>query len=63
MSVEANARLYIKEIRDQFTAEQLKDWQQKTIGTKRFYAFDHFGSITNDEIPRSCKVYGEGSGM
>ncbi len=50
MSVEANARLYIKEIRDQFTAEQLKDWQQKTIGTKRFYAFDHFGSITNDEI-------------
>jgi len=50
MSVEANARLYIKEIRDKFTREQLTDWQEKTIGTGRFYAFDHFGSISNDEI-------------
>ena len=50
MSVEANARLYIKEIRKQFTDEQLKEWQDKTIGTNRFYAFDHFGSVSNDEI-------------
>jgi twinkle protein len=50
MSVEANARLYIKEIRKQFTNKQLRDWQKKTIGSKRFYAFDHFGSISNDEI-------------
>ena len=50
MSVEANARLYIKEIRDQFTQEQLNDWQEKTVGTGRFFAFDHFGSISNDEI-------------
>jgi len=50
MSVEANARLYIKEIRDQYTKEQLRVWQEKTIGTKRFFAFDHFGSISNDEI-------------
>jgi len=50
MSVEANARLYIKEIRDTYTLEQLKEWQAKTIGTERFFAFDHFGSITNDEI-------------
>tara|TARA_R110002020_G_scaffold185382_1_gene382958 strand:- start:53 stop:1684 length:1632 start_codon:yes stop_codon:yes gene_type:complete len=50
MSVEANARLYIKEIRDQFTSEQLKEWQEKTIGTKRFFAFDHFGSVANNEI-------------
>ena len=50
MSVEANARLYIKEIRKQFTNEQLKEWQDKTIGTNRFYAFDHFGSVSNDEI-------------
>ena len=48
MSVEANARLYIKEVRDQFTPEQLREWQDKTIGTKRFFAFDHFGSISND---------------
>ena len=50
MSVEANARLYIKEVREQFTPEQLREWQEKTIGTKRFFAFDHFGSISNDEI-------------
>tara|TARA_R110002072_G_scaffold145833_1_gene292538 strand:+ start:151 stop:1779 length:1629 start_codon:yes stop_codon:yes gene_type:complete len=50
MSVEANARLYIKEIRDQYTQEQLDDWQEKTIGSDRFFAFDHFGSMENDEI-------------
>ena len=50
MSVEANARLYIKEVREQFSPEQLREWQEKTIGTKRFFAFDHFGSISNDEI-------------
>ena len=50
MSVEANARLYIKEVREQFTPEQLREWQEKTIGTNRFFAFDHFGSISNDEI-------------
>ena len=50
MSVEANARLYIKEVREQFTQEQLKDWQNKTIDSKRFFAFDHFGSVSNTEI-------------
>ena len=50
MSVEANARLYIKEIRDKFDREQLKQWEDKTINTGRFFAFDHFGSISNDEI-------------
>ena len=50
MSVEADARLYIKEIRDQYPKEQLLQWQEKTIGTGRFYAFDHFGSLQNDEI-------------
>ena len=50
MSIEANARLYIKEIREQFTDEQLREWQKKTIDNSRFYAFDHFGSVSNDEI-------------
>ena len=50
MSVEADARLYIKEVRDQYTPEQLRDWQSKTVGSGRFFAFDHFGSISNDEI-------------
>tara|TARA_R110002020_G_scaffold20100_4_gene68878 strand:- start:1526 stop:3154 length:1629 start_codon:yes stop_codon:yes gene_type:complete len=50
MSVEANSRLYIREIREKFTTEQLKSWRDKTISSGRFFAFDHFGSITNDEI-------------
>ena len=50
MSVEANQRLYIKEIRNQFSKEQLHQWQKDTIGSGRFFAFDHFGSISNDEI-------------
>ncbi len=50
MSVEANARLYIKEIRDKFSREQLQDYQKNTVGSGRFFAFDHFGSIENDEI-------------
>ena len=50
MSVEADQRLYIKEIRDNFTREQLREWEKKTIGTGRFFAFDHFGSISNNEI-------------
>lgn len=50
MSVEANARLYIREVRDNFPLEQLEKWQENTVGTGRFFAFDHFGSITTEEI-------------
>jgi twinkle protein len=50
MSVEASQRLYIKEVRDTFPIEQLQKWQDATVGTGRFFAFDHFGSISNDEI-------------
>ena len=50
MSVEANARLYIKEIREQYNREQLNEWEKATLGTGRLFAFDHFGSISNDEI-------------
>ena len=50
MSVEANERLYIKEIRDRFDRKQLQEWQDKTIGSGRYFAFDHFGSLSNDEI-------------
>ena len=50
MSVEANQRLYIKEVRETFPKNKLKMWQDSTIGTGRFFAFDHFGSISNDEI-------------
>ena len=50
MSVEANARLYIREVRDQYTNDQLREWQEKTVDSRRFFAFDHFGSVSNDEI-------------
>ena len=50
MSVRADARLYIKEIREKYSQEDLKKWQDETVNTGRFYAFDHFGSIGNDEI-------------
>lgn len=50
MSVEANKRLYIKEEREKLTREELKVFEDATINTGRFFAFDHFGSIGNDEI-------------
>jgi len=37
-------------VRDTFPKDQLKAWEERTIGTGRFFAFDHFGSISNDEI-------------
>ena len=50
MSVEASQRLYIKEVRSKFTKDQLREWQKDTVGSGRFFVFDHFGSIDNDEI-------------
>lgn len=50
MSVPANDRLYLREVRATYTKEQMQEFEKKTIGTRRFYAFDHFGSIANDEI-------------
>ena len=40
----------LKLIRDQFDRKDLLKYQEDTIGTGRFFAFDHFGSIGNDEI-------------
>jgi twinkle protein len=50
MSVPANDRLYLREVRKNYSREQLKEFEDKTISTRRFFAFDHFGSIDNDEI-------------
>jgi len=50
MSVEANARLYINEIRKKYSREELDTWFDATVGTGRFFAFDHFGSTSNNEI-------------
>ena len=50
MSVEANARLYIREVREAFPRADLEKWQNATVGTGRFFAFDHFGSLKTEEI-------------
>lgn len=50
MSVEANSRLYINEIRKKYSREELDGWFDNTMGTGRIFAFDHFGSTSNDEI-------------
>ena len=50
MSVEASKRLYIKEVRQDESQEQLDAWYKATAGTGRVFAFDHFGSIQTDEI-------------
>ena len=50
MSVAASDRIYIKEIRDKYSKEELRKFEDPTIRTGRYFAFDHFGSITTDEI-------------
>jgi twinkle protein len=50
MSVEASKRLYIQEVRETVSAEQLKAYEAATVGTGRVFAFDHFGSIETDDI-------------
>jgi twinkle protein len=50
MSVEASQRLYIREVREQFPQDQLREWEKATVGTRRFFAFDHFGSLGTTEI-------------
>ena len=50
MSVEASKRLYIKEIRQHVSQEELQIYERATVGTGRVFAFDHFGSIQTDEI-------------
>ena len=50
MSVPANDRLYLKEVREGYDQEKLREYQQLTVGTRSFFACDHFGSISNEEI-------------
>jgi len=50
MSVEANKRVYIDEVRATIPQEELDQYEKATVGTGRVFAFDHFGSIGTDEI-------------
>lgn len=50
MSVEANSRLYIREVRERYPRVEMDKWYKSTVGTGRFFAFDHFGSLGTEEI-------------
>lgn len=50
MGVHANKPLHLDEVFDDCTREEIKDAFDHTVGTGRFYAFNHFGSSAVDEI-------------
>lgn len=50
MSIPANDRLFIKEERNKYTRDQLQPFIDDTIKNPRLISFNHFGSITTDEI-------------
>lgn len=50
MGMYANKQLHLDEVFTQCSREELKDAFDKSVGTGRIYAFDHFGSCGVDEI-------------
>lgn len=50
MSIPANKRLFIKEERKDISREELRKYEEDTIRDPRLIAFNHFGSITTEEI-------------
>ena len=50
MSIPANKRLFIKEVRKDMTRQDMEPFIQDTVQNPKLIAFNHFGSITTDEI-------------
>lgn len=50
MSIPANKRLFIREERQGISREELRKYEDDTIRDPRLIAFNHFGSITTEEI-------------
>jgi len=50
MSLHAGAKLHIPEERDKLTPEALRESFDATIGTGEYEFYDHFGSVTAEEI-------------
>lgn len=50
MSIPANKRLFIKEERKNVSREELKRYEDDTIRDPRLISFNHFGSITTEDI-------------
>ena len=50
ISLEASLPLAIREERHGIKKEDIKVWFDATVGTDRFYSFDHFGSTDEDNL-------------
>lgn len=50
MGLAANKPLHLDEVFETCSREEIKGYYDDTVGTGRFYAFDHFGSCQVDEI-------------
>jgi len=50
MSIPANQRLFIKEVRKDMSRQDMEPFIQDTVQNPKLIAFNHFGSITTDEI-------------
>ncbi len=59
MSIEANQRLHVD--RD-VPKSEIQGFFDKTLGTRRFYLFDHFGSTSEDNIMNRLRFMIKGCG-
>lgn len=50
MSIEANLPLHIREHRQDIPEERIREYFDRTVGTGRFIAYDHFGSTSEDNL-------------
>lgn len=55
MGIEANRPLHIKEERGGLTEKDFKEYFDKTVGTGRYIAYDHFGSTNTDNLINQIK--------
>lgn len=62
MGIHAQKALQLNEVFNECTREEIKDAFDSTVGTGRFYAFDHFGSKEVDEIVNRIRYLVKGLG-
>lgn len=64
MAIEANRPLHIREERERFgfSKDELRGFWDKTVGTGRVFAYDHFGSTSEDNLIAQAKYLIKGVG-
>lgn len=50
MAVEANDRLHLNEVFSKYSKQDIKKFFDVTLGTGRVYLYDHFGSMSTDDL-------------